>query len=83
MSSKYCLTFILLNVLLFVSADESIQDKQVVIVGAGAAGIAAAQTLLLNNFKHVQILEAQDYYGGRIRTVVDDDNQILDLGAEA
>uniref|UniRef100_A0A336MXG3 CSON006943 protein n=1 Tax=Culicoides sonorensis TaxID=179676 RepID=A0A336MXG3_CULSO len=61
--------------------DEFIQDSKVVIVGAGAAGISAAKSLLINGFKNVQILEAQDYYGGRIRTITDEDNEIYDLGA--
>lgn len=84
MSTQYwptLLTALILSVL--VSAQEdSIKNKKIVIVGAGASGIAAAKTLLLNGYESIQILEAQDYYGGRIRPVFDEDNQILEFGAQ-
>ena len=41
----------------------------VIIIGAGAAGIAAASKLLKDGFKDVSILEAEKRIGGRIRTV--------------
>lgn len=40
----------------------------VVIIGAGMAGISAAETLLKNGITNVRILEATDRYGGRIYT---------------
>ena len=40
----------------------------VIVIGAGAAGIAAASKLLKNGFKDVTILEAEKRIGGRIRT---------------
>jgi len=40
----------------------------VVIVGAGMAGLAAANTLVLNSMSFV-IVEAQDYVGGRIKPI--------------
>ncbi|XP_063709329.1 spermine oxidase-like [Culicoides brevitarsis] len=58
------------------------KDKKVVIVGAGAAGIAAARELFKNGYKNVQILEAQDYYGGRIREIFDEDGQKIEFGAK-
>lgn len=65
-----------------VSGEDQLKDKKIVIVGAGIAGIAAAKTLLQNGFESIQILEAQDYYGGRILTVIEDEHQKLELGAE-
>ena len=41
----------------------------VIIIGAGAAGIAAASKLFKDVFKEVTILEAEKRIGGRIRTV--------------
>lgn len=67
---------------LLVSAEDAKKDKKIVIVGAGAAGIATAKTLLQNGYESVQILEAQDYYGGRIRTVFDEEHHRLELGAQ-
>ncbi|XP_040579531.1 spermine oxidase [Lepeophtheirus salmonis] len=56
----------------------------VVIIGAGAAGLFAARTLIKSgNFSpgEIVILEAQDYVGGRIKTI--NKNSIpLELGAQ-
>ena len=41
----------------------------VIIVGGGVAGITAARHLLSSNVKKILILEAQDYLGGRIKTI--------------
>ncbi|KAK4878677.1 hypothetical protein RN001_011183 [Aquatica leii] len=57
------------------------RNPSVVIVGAGAAGIAAASRLLENGITNVTILEAEDRIGGRIHSVKFDDNYV-DLGAE-
>ena len=43
-------------------------SPSVIIIGAGAAGIAAASKLLENGFKNVTILEAEGRIGGRIFT---------------
>lgn len=56
-------------------------DKQVIIIGAGAAGIAAATRLILNGFRNVVILEGQDRIGGRIHTIPWD-SSVLDMGAQ-
>lgn len=44
------------------------KNAKIVIVGAGAAGTAAASRLLENGFTNVTILEAQDRIGGRVFT---------------
>ena len=53
-------------------ADEDI-DKElhtnVLIIGAGIAGIAAAEYLTRNGFTDFKILEATDRVGGRIWTL--------------
>jgi len=47
----------------------SVQRVKVVIVGGGVSAIAAGTKLLENGIDDFVILEAQDYYGGRINTV--------------
>lgn len=44
------------------------QQPSVVIVGAGMAGLSAAETLLRNGVTNIRILEATDRYGGRVYT---------------
>uniref|UniRef100_T1H025 Amine oxidase domain-containing protein n=1 Tax=Megaselia scalaris TaxID=36166 RepID=T1H025_MEGSC len=56
-------------------------SARIVIIGAGASGIAAATKLLKYGFKNVTILEAQDRIGGRIHTIPFGDN-FIDLGAQ-
>lgn len=43
-------------------------DAQVVIVGSGISGIAAAHKLVKAGFQNVRILEATSRSGGRIKT---------------
>ena len=45
------------------------KDSSVVIIGAGAAGIAAANLAIKLGFRNVLILESRDRIGGRIHTV--------------
>ena len=52
---------------------------EVLVLGAGIAGIAAARTLEVNGIHDFVILEATDRIGGRIRK--DDGNPNLQLGA--
>jgi monoamine oxidase len=56
---------------------------QVVIIGAGYSGIAAAKKLFEenNNIEFV-ILEAQDRIGGRVKTITTDAGLKLELGAQ-
>ncbi|XP_054259347.1 spermine oxidase-like isoform X2 [Macrosteles quadrilineatus] len=54
---------------------------KVVIVGAGAAGIAAASRLVANNVCNVTILEAESRIGGRIYTSSFGDG-VVELGAQ-
>ena len=42
---------------------------KVLILGAGSAGITAAKTLYDNGIKNFLVLEAQDYIGGRMKSV--------------
>lgn len=56
-------------------------QPKIVIVGAGAAGIAAATKLLSNGFKNVTVLEAENRIGGRVHSVLFG-NTIVDLGAQ-
>ncbi|KAL5280240.1 hypothetical protein ACFFRR_004297 [Megaselia abdita] len=56
-------------------------SAKIVIIGAGASGIAAATKLLNYGFKNVTILEAQNRIGGRIHTIPFGDS-FIDLGAQ-
>ncbi|XP_017059003.1 spermine oxidase [Drosophila ficusphila] len=57
------------------------ETTRIVIIGAGASGIAAATKLLEQGFKNVQLFEAEDRIGGRINTVPFA-NSFVDLGAQ-
>ncbi|KAF7382464.1 hypothetical protein HZH68_015383 [Vespula germanica] len=56
-------------------------SPRIVIVGAGASGIAAASKLYENGFENILILEAQDRIGGRIHTIQFGE-YLIDLGAQ-
>lgn len=56
-------------------------NKKIVIIGGGAAGIAAATKLLSNGFQNIVILEAENRIGGRIHTIQFGEN-VLDMGAQ-
>jgi len=45
-------------------------DLQVVVVGAGAAGVAVAARLMEHGVKNTVILEAEERMGGRIHTIL-------------
>lgn len=44
-------------------------QSRIIIIGAGAAGIAAACRLIEKGFQNVTILEAKNRIGGRIHTI--------------
>ncbi|XP_001653663.2 spermine oxidase [Aedes aegypti] len=56
-------------------------SPKILIIGAGASGIAAATRLYENGFRNLIILEAENRLGGRIHTVPYGDN-VLDYGAQ-
>ncbi|GAB0098941.1 Amine oxidase [Sergentomyia squamirostris] len=56
-------------------------NSRIIIIGAGASGIAAATRLIRNNFKNVLILEAENRIGGRLCTVPFG-KSVVDLGAQ-
>jgi monoamine oxidase len=58
------------------------EDSDVIIVGAGLAGLAAAEKLIYYGYS-VTILEAQDRIGGRVKTEKEYFSNIaVDLGAQ-
>ncbi|XP_055297514.1 spermine oxidase-like [Sitodiplosis mosellana] len=56
-------------------------NKRIIIVGAGASGVAAATKLVSNGFKQVTILEGGNRIGGRINTIPFGAN-VVDMGAQ-
>lgn len=44
------------------------KDPEIVIIGCGVSGIAAAHRLVKAGYRHVRILEATGRSGGRIKT---------------
>lgn len=56
-------------------------DKHIVVIGAGASGIAASTKLLENGFNNLTVLEAESRIGGRIHTVPYGSG-FIDMGAQ-
>ncbi|XP_055628221.1 spermine oxidase-like [Toxorhynchites rutilus septentrionalis] len=56
-------------------------SAKIIIIGAGAAGIAAATRLYEKGFKNLQILEATERIGGRVATV-DFGKNVVEMGAQ-
>lgn len=56
-------------------------EKHILIIGAGASGIAAATKLFENGFRNLTILEAESRIGGRINTVPYGTG-FIDMGAQ-
>ncbi|XP_044599467.1 spermine oxidase-like isoform X4 [Cotesia glomerata] len=71
---------ILLLGFISVISSEEISPK-IVIIGAGASGIAAASKLLQNGFNNITILEAEDRIGGRVYSVKIGE-YLADIGGE-
>ncbi|XP_057340413.1 uncharacterized protein LOC130677593 isoform X2 [Microplitis mediator] len=61
----------LLILFCFINCVLSLEEKspRIIIVGSGAAGIAAASKLLQNGFNNITILEAENRIGGRVYSV--------------
>jgi monoamine oxidase len=57
------------------------ENKSIIVIGAGLAGLTAAQGLSSAGF-HVTILEARDRVGGRLHTIHAEKGRPLELGAE-
>ncbi|XP_005112313.2 peroxisomal N(1)-acetyl-spermine/spermidine oxidase isoform X1 [Aplysia californica] len=59
-------------------------NVKVIVVGAGLAGLSAAQKLLSSGFKNVIVLEAQNRVGGRIQSIglnEADSYKLIDTGS--
>eukprot|EP00980_Cylindrotheca_fusiformis_P000819 scaffold211_cov98-Cylindrotheca_fusiformis.AAC.2 len=57
------------------------EKSKVLIIGAGAAGLTAAATLVDCKVEDIRILEASNDIGGRIKKSVDFADHAIDLGA--
>lgn len=60
---------------------ENVTDVDVVVVGAGAAGLSAAREIEARGLT-CRVLEAQDRIGGRVWTSADAGGHAVDLGAQ-
>lgn len=80
-SFSICLLFNLFFLFHYSEAYTNSTDKSIVIIGGGAAGIAAATKLLSNGFKNIIILEAQNRIGGRVNTIPYGEN-VVDMGGQ-
>ncbi|KAF5272013.1 hypothetical protein FQR65_LT04994 [Abscondita terminalis] len=76
--TRPCVNFVLL---LLIGGCCAKSGPKVIVVGAGASGIAAATRLLKNGIDDVTILEAENRIGGRINSVKFGDAYV-DLGAQ-
>lgn len=56
--------------------------KQVVIVGGGAAGLAAAKTFIDRGFTDIAVIESSDRLGGRIFSIRVSNDGYIELGAQ-
>ncbi|XP_011688273.1 PREDICTED: polyamine oxidase-like [Wasmannia auropunctata] len=84
MNFRFCLvaSILILDVISIRStACNTTKETKIVIVGAGAAGIAAASRLSQRGVNDFVILEANDRIGGRIYTK-DFGENVVDLGAQ-
>ncbi|MFH1767499.1 MAG: FAD-dependent oxidoreductase [Patescibacteria group bacterium] len=49
-------------------ANNKRQDQRIAIIGAGAAGLVAAESLKNKGYKHITLFEKNDHVGGKCRT---------------
>lgn len=56
-------------------------NPKIIVIGAGASGIAAATRLIDHGFNNLVVLEAENRMGGRINTIPFASN-VVDLGAQ-
>src|SRR3989344_3858738 len=80
------LALIIAVFLLFVAYAQTLvtsesEHHEIIVIGAGMAGIAAANQLNEYGFKDIVILEARDITGGRMLTDSSYENYRLDVGA--
>ena len=58
-----------ISLLLCICYGQQQNEYDVIIMGAGMSGISAATTLYENNVTNILIIEAQNYIGGRMKTI--------------
>lgn len=56
-------------------------NKRIVVIGAGAAGVAATTALLGAGFNKITLVEAEPRIGGRVHTIPFGKN-VVDMGAQ-
>lgn len=55
-------------------------DMRIAIIGAGASGLTAADTLKRKGYQHITVFEKRPRVGGKVHSVIDDDS-IYEVGA--
>ncbi|XP_026683344.1 polyamine oxidase 1-like [Diaphorina citri] len=72
----------MVSILPLVKSADAPEKHKLIIIGAGAAGIAAATKLVTNGIEDLIILEAEDRLGGRIHNIPYEGDTSVDLGAQ-
>ncbi|XP_058066055.1 spermine oxidase-like [Anopheles bellator] len=65
-----------------VCTEHDMLNPRIIIVGAGAAGVAAVSKLYQGGLTNLTVLEASERYGGRIRTTPFGSAGVVELGAQ-
>lgn len=78
MKLLHLIAFVLIVVGVEVKSED---DEEIIIIGAGISGIAAASRLFEKGIKNVKILEADTRIGGRILTEPFKDH-LLEIGSQ-
>ncbi len=65
----------------FFGSDKKAFEREVLIIGGGAAGLMAAHTLKKNRIPY-RLFEASSRPGGRVQTLENSDGSKIDMGAE-
>ncbi len=78
---KHEVTFVMNHMVTFFQYTDMAKKNSIIIIGAGIAGLSAAEILTSSGFEFVTILEARNRIGGRVHVREHDENTIH-MGAQ-